>query len=73
MKDYAYADRQALINGTMTHEEKVRRAKLTLGTRYLCHESNHVTRSPQRQPESVRTDLRRTFARVRKANGLDLV
>jgi len=70
MNDYAYADRQALIHDLITPEEKLRRAKVTLGDRYVFHISHAVKRAPQKQPEMQRTDVAKTWARVRKTGVL---
>jgi len=70
MTDHAYADRQALIHDVITPEEKLRRAKVTLGDRYVYHASHTVKRAPQKQPEILRTDVAKTWARVRKAGVL---
>lgn len=72
MEDYARYDRQALITGETTPEEKLRRAKAILGERYLCHPVNHVQRCPRRAPEISKTDVSRTWAKFRK-QGKDLV
>lgn len=47
-------------------DEKLRQAKELLGERYLCHPTNHVKKSPRKGPEIDRTDIRKTFARVRR-------
>jgi len=67
MTDHAYADRQALLASVVLPEEKLRRAKHTLGERYVLHASRSVKRAPQKQPEIQHTDVAKTFARVRKA------
>lgn len=71
--DHGTTDRQALIAGTRTHEDKIRRAKATLGERYLCHPANRVKGTPWRSPESATVDVGSTFRRVRREMGLDLV
>lgn len=70
MKDYAYEERQRFIASVPaeTREDKVARAKETLGTRYVCHKVNHVKRNPQKAPEALRVDVRRTFRRYRERN-----
>lgn len=62
MVDYAYKDRQALINPTPEDKRarKVRLAIAELGTRYVCHAMNRVRKAAPQMPYFLR-------------NGLDLV